>query len=185
MNRKQTFSILVLVLFIASAFGVAFDYLSPGSRGLKYNGHTFHQADQQYAVTVSDKELRFYYYPADLEYLTLDPQVTTLLDPPIYIITYDPQNEEAEAFAQLQFEFEQYLQNTKAISRALTNNTGTDLPQKTCADALPTQPVILLQQSNQSSITAQNNCIIINSTNPADLLSQGERIIYKLLGIMT
>ena len=185
MNKKMVIGLIIAFIMISSIFGFVVDFaISPGAQKLKYNDFKFRVVNQQYFTKINGQEHAFIFFPGDLEYLQISPEVKTLLDKPVLTITYDPNSKIADNLGEAQYYFEAQLSDAKAIERAVTNNEGIDLPQKSCADATDIGPVIELAQSNQSGIFAENNCIKILALDPFDLYQQTERVIYSILGVM-
>ena len=174
----------IAFVMIFSVFGVVLDSFRP-ARKLDYNDFKFTVKDNQVFTVIDGVEHGFLFYPADLEYITMPEEVKALLSAPVFTVTYDPQSPIAEDLASAQYYFEAQLDGVKVIERGLTNNTGTTLPQRTCADATAVQPVIDLRSADESSITIDDNCIILNGVSARDIYQETERFIYVLLGVMS
>jgi hypothetical protein len=183
MDKKVWIGMFIAFIMIFSVFGIVIDSIRPASK-IKYNEHTFVAKENQFFTTINGAEHGFLFFPADLEYITIPEEAKPILEMPVITVTYDPQSSIAQNLAEAQYYFEVQLQN-KVVERALTNNTDTTLPQKTCADATPAQPIIELQLANESSITITNNCIVLGAVDAPDVYKETERFIYFLLGVMS
>lgn len=64
-----------------------------------------------------------------------------------------------------------------------TNNTF-DMPIITCEDATPVVPIIYFKQSNQTKVSLEENCIIVEARNNIDILRIKDRLLYSMLGII-
>ncbi|RJQ20319.1 hypothetical protein C4580_03965 [Candidatus Woesearchaeota archaeon] len=184
MQSKTFLGLFIAFLMVASIFGVTIDYFAQDTQSANYNGHKITFRQGLYHLALPDKTYTLNFHPQDLEYIELTPEIRTLLDGPILTVTYDPSSGFAEAGANAQYYLESQLEGKKAIVRAVTNNTGTTLPQKTCADATPSEPILFLTSSDASGFTLENNCITVTAIDPSDLFSQTERVIYHLLGVI-
>jgi hypothetical protein len=134
---------------------------------------------------VNGVQRSFIFFPGDLEYIQIPDDVKTLLAKPSLTVTYDSNSTLSSNLGEAQYYFEVQLADSKIIERAITNNEGIELPQKSCADATEAQPVIELIESNQSIIKADGNCIKIQALDAFDLYQQTERVVYTILGVMS
>lgn len=183
MNKKVLIGLFFAFIMIFSIFGMVVEFLSPEEK-LEYGEYTFKIKNNQFFTKINGIERGFLFYPQDLEYITMPEEIKMLLSSPVFTVTYNPQSDMAEDLASAQYYFEVQLQD-KVIERALTNNTDTSLPQKTCEDSTPENPVVELRQADESAITIDNTCIIIGAVDARDLYQQTERFIYTILGVMT
>lgn len=185
MNSKQAIGAFIAFLMIASIFGVTLDYFATGGGStLEYNDREFRVVNGQYVTVINDEPYAFNLYPADIEYITLDENARAVLASPVLTITYNPNTTLASSFAEAQYYLEFTMQGKTIVERALTNSTGTELSERTCKDATPAQPVILLQESNESSLATENNCITINALDQYDTAQYAERLAYHFLKII-
>ncbi|VVB81075.1 Uncharacterised protein [uncultured archaeon] len=184
MDKKVWIGMFFAFIMIFSVFGIVMDSFRPATN-LEYKDYKFKVSQNQFFTTIDGAEHGFLFFPADLEYITIPEDAKVILDVPVITVTYDPQSTMAQSLAEAQYYFEAQLQNKKVVERALTNNTDTTLPQKTCADATPAQPVIELALANESSITITKNCITLGAVDDTDIYKETERFIYFLLGVMS
>lgn len=185
MNKKVVIGLIIAFLMISSIFGFVVDFaVQPSVKKLPYGDFKFKLVNQQYFATIDGEEHTFVFFPADLEFIQVSDEAKLLLEKPVLTVTYDPKSDIAENFGESQYYFEVQLQDVKVIERALTNNEGTNLLQKSCSDATPEQPVVELRKSDESKISAEGNCIVLNALDAYDLYQQTERLIYVLLGVM-
>lgn len=186
MDRKKIAGIVIAGIMILSILGVVLDRNAPSSQAKQapYGDYKFKPTQQGYTTKINGRDYIFFNFPGDIEYYLVSDEVTQLISAPVYTVTYDPNSNISQNLAEAQYYMELQLADVKSIDRALTNSTDTALPQKTCADATTAQPVILLQQGKESTITAKNSCIIVQAMDPYDLYRQTERIIYTALGVM-
>lgn len=186
-DSKKLIGLGIIGIMILSTLAlVVVDYASNSSGGtLKYNGYKFTLVEQQYRAKVNGVQRSFIFFPGDLEYIQIPDDVKALLAKPVLTVTYDPNSALSSNLGEAQYYFEAQLTDSKIIERAVTNNEGVELPQKTCADATETQPVIELLESNQSIIKAESNCVKIQALDAFDLYQQTERVVYTILGVMS
>ncbi len=185
MDKKKWMGLFIAFIMVFSIFGFIIDFaVQPTTKKLKYDDFKFTLVNNQYIAKINGKEHVFVFFPKDLEYITVLDDVKSLLSQPVLTVTYDPGSDMAGNLAEAQYYFEVQLDN-KVIERALTNNEGTKLSQKSCSDASESQPVIELRKGDVSSIKAENSCIIVTALDAYDLYQNTERIIYTVLGVMS
>ena len=177
--------LFIAFIMVFSIFGFIIDFaVQPSAKGAKYGDFKFRVVNQQYVTKINGVEHVFFFFPRDLEYILLSGEVKALLDKPVLIVTYDPKSNLSENFAESQYYFESQLADGKTIERALTNNEGTQLSQKSCSDATESQPVIELRKGEKSGVSAVGNCIQLSAVDAFDLYQQTERLIYTIFGVM-
>ena len=184
MEKKVWIGLFIAFVMIFSVFGVVLDAMRP-SQKLEYNDFEFKFKDNQYFTKIDGVEHGFLFFPGDLEYVNVSVEMKSLLSAPVVTVTYDPQSSIAEDLATAQYYFEAQLQGVKVVERALTNNTGTSLSQKSCADATDALPVVELRLAGESSIVLDNKCIILSAVDARDLFQETERVVYSVLGVMS
>ena len=184
MEKKVWIGLFIAFVMIFSAFGMVLDSIRP-SQKLEYNDFNFKYKDNQFFTRINGVEHGFLYFPGDLEYINVSESMKSLLSAPVVTVTYDPQSVIAEDLGTAQYYFEVQLQGVKVVERALTNNTGTALPQKSCVDATYASPVVELRLSDESSVVLDNKCLILNAVDARDLFHETERIVYSVLGVMS
>jgi hypothetical protein len=186
-DSKKLIGLGIIGIMILSTLAlVVVDYASnSGGGALKYNGYKFTLADQQYRAKINGVQRSFIFFPGDIEYVQIPDDVKALLAKPVLTVTYDPNSTLSANMGEAQYYFEVQLADSKIIERAVTNNEGIELPQKSCADATEAQPVIELVESNQSIIKAEGNCIKVQALDAFDLYQETERIVYTILGVMS
>jgi len=183
-RKKMVVGGFIAFIMIASIFVVTLDYVFSPAQGLTYNNVKFTPGSNQFFAKINGKDYSFLVYPADLEYIDVPAHAKELLTAQVLTVTYDPQSQVAESLATAQYYLEEQLQGVRIIDRAVLNNTGLALEQKSCANATTSQPVIELREGDNSSIRVEGDCISIIAFDSPDLLRMAERIAYQILGVM-
>ena len=174
----------IAFIMVTSVFIVTLDYIFAPNTSLKYNGFPIRVINQQFLVNVQGKDYTFSVYPSDLEYIEVPLHAKELLNAEVLTVTYDPQSDQPESLGEAQFYLEDQLKEVRIIDRAVLNNTGLALEQKSCANATLGQPVIELREGNESRIAVENECIIVTAIDNPDLARLTERVVYQVLGVM-
>ena len=154
---------------------------------LTYNNHKFIQTAQGYMVTIDDNKLVFQYSPETVDYYEVPATlIHTLLGAKALLITYDPQDEQKETLALMQYNMVKILREVKNIYAApgLVNNTGYSVAQTTCTDATAENPVIYLQSGNTTGFTQDGDCMILTGGTSAELAQLHDRLLYGVLGVI-
>ncbi len=182
---KKVMGVIIIGLMVLSTVALVIVDLAVGPSGsLKYNGFKFQPVSNQFIAKINGEEHRFLFFPGDIEFIQISSEVKALLEKPVLTVAYNPNSSIAQNLAEVQYYFELQLKDDKVIERALTDNTNTELIQKSCSDATDAQPVIYLEQGNVSKLVADGNCIKLTALDPYDLYQQSERIIYHVLGVI-
>ncbi len=187
-NKKLWMGGFIVFIMIFSMFGVLFfGFNQPtDDRTNQYNNYTFKYKNNGFATEIDGEEIFFPIFPLELEQIKVNDKTKQLLKEYAFVVTYDPKSELASNMATAQFKlFEERLKPFKKyVQRALTNSSGTVLPQLTCANATSSNPVILLQYGNETSITSEGNCITAKGNSAMGIYEVSDRIVYQMLGVM-
>jgi hypothetical protein len=63
-------------------------------------------------------------------------------------------------------------------------NNKTDAPIITCANVTGTSKVLLLKLGNETAIKEEMGCVVVEGTNPDELLRASEKLVFELLKIL-
>lgn len=184
-TKKMVVGGFFAFLMVASVVGFAVNFVAAPTNSLDYYDHRFTITPQNtFKLDLDGQTREFLFFPGDIESVTLPESTKELFEKAVVTVTYDPESELKETLAEAQYYFETQLDEKLVIERALTNSTGTALSEKSCESATEEQPIIMLNPTNESGITLENNCLKINAIDNYDLIQQTERVIYTILGVM-
>jgi len=182
-QKKMLVGGFIAFIMVFSIFGFVLNYsVTNTANTYEYLDHTFKATQDGYTTTIDDIEYTFYLLPSDVDSYAISEAAKSLLGANAYAVTYDPKAEYPELLAEAQYIFEQGL-NVK-ITRGLTDNNGTALPNITCADGTSDMPVIYFTQANETQITHDGACIKAQFLDQYDLLRQEELLRYLILGVI-
>ena len=144
------------------------------------------QLNNVWYTTINNQKVIFNYLPQDVEQIELTPDITTLLLNKPEIDTTSKINDTFyEEIALAQYNMALTLNPLNLYLRqGFTANNTFNLPILTCKEATMAVPIIYFQQSNQTKITLENNCIIAEARNNIDILRLKDRLLYSILGII-
>lgn len=183
-KKKVAVSLFILFIMIFSVFGLVLYYAVPPQPPLEYNGFKFTVLQSGFQSEIGGVDRQFLFFPQDIEYISLSDEVKSALNQPVWTVAYNPQDVRNSTLGEAQYYLEFHLSDKRTIERALTNVTVESLPQKSCADATESQPVVLIEFANETGVFVENNCVRISSLSDLDLVRGVERVIYHVLGVM-
>ena len=139
-----------------------------------------------WSTTISKKQLRFDYFPSDVELIELSPEIVSFVSgKPEIDVTSSLNDTFAEDIALAEYNMGLVLNKLDLYFRyGFTANNTFNLPIITCEDATYSTPVIYFMQSNETKITIQGNCIIAEARNNIDILRLKDRLLYSIIGII-
>lgn len=185
---KVLVSLFLAGIMIFSILGFMMSYqMEDNTREIEYNGYLFEQLYDGVRTKINGETVTLTYFPEQVNDITVSEIAKiTLSNGPVIAITYDSTSDYKEYFSGQQFELAENLEKIERyIISGMTNNTGFEnIPQLDCTNATASVPVILFQETNQTSITFNNNCIIANIGNRNDVYRVGDLLFYYMAGII-
>lgn len=182
LNKKSLMGIFIVTIMILSVFGFMLGYQSPTAQNA-YNEISFVQTQSGWAANIAGMNRFFRFHPLDVETVNISDSTAAILQTAnTVIVSYNDSND-AETLALAQFYVEQTIGDVIIVVRGLTTNS-TSLPQLTCKDGMPKQPVIMLKIGSSTSLTTDGSCIIVEAESTRELFQILDRIQYILLGVM-
>jgi len=188
LDKKTIMSLFIAFIMIVSVIGFSLSFAQPAGEKLQYKEHKFVRTQQGLRTKLNDINVYFYSFPRDIEEMEFDEGAKVAVDSARVIwLSYDPQDEKAADIADTFYYMEEILGRVADVyvMRGLTNNTGYQLPQVTCANASTTVPVLVLTSGNETRITHQSGCITAAAVESKDVYRAGDRILYQVLGVMS
>ena len=193
MRKKKKFnSTLWMSLFIAfimvlSILGIMVGETSPSGSKIKYNDFTFFRVQDGFMTKINKKDVRFSYFPSDLENITIDPAIKDNFNNiNMVYLTYNPNQPAVQAIANVLYSLKPILDDFFNIysANSMTVNNTYNLPVITCANATSTVPVIDFRESNSTQLLFEDNCIIFEASSASDFVLLKDRLLYSLFGIL-
>ena len=91
----------------------------------------------------------------------------------------------SEESALAQFQMGATMNNFNVFIRAgFTEENQNNVPIITCNDSTNFIPVIYFKSSNVTKVSIDNNCIIAEASNQADVIRIKDRLLYGIFGII-
>lgn len=178
-QRKAIVGGFIVFIMIFSVFGFVMNYAFSPSEEHQYGNYTFKQTNQGFVTKINGRDYVFFLLPQDVTDYPVEGDLS-IFDNEVISVTYDPKSNYAERMAEAQYLLEQGTD--RIIERGLTDATGTMLKNVTCENTQ--NPVILMEEANETLTIIEGNCIKIKFVDEYDLIGQEERIRYEILGIL-
>ncbi|RME77969.1 hypothetical protein D6774_02675 [Candidatus Woesearchaeota archaeon] len=185
-SEKGKYLVLFLgFLMVGSVFGVLF-YGAPSSAygSVTYKGYVFEQTNVGYEAKIDGEKYFFTTLPQYLEQLELESFDDILLRGG-FVFSFDPEQGAIDAVdaARLFFARELPLRGIAYGEGVLKPSTIYALPVITCENASQEQPVVVVREANMTSITYEENCLIIEGQ-PQTITQYLQALEYKILGVL-
>ena len=187
-KKKKIIGYIAIFLMFGSVFGFIFLGFRTGGQFLdtvEYNDFEFASRGTHWSTTIDGTDAPFSYLPADVELLLIQDNAINRLKGVIEIdATYDFNDTFAESIALAQFQMGTTLFNFNIFVRNGFTSQYQNFPVITCKDATRFVPVIYFKESNVTNAHMENNCIIAEAANAADVIRLKDRLVYGILGII-
>jgi len=183
-TRKKYVGLFIIAVMVLSAFGFVLSY-AQGEKSNRYNGFKFSPYRNQWQVTIDGIKTTFNYHPSDLESINLSGNITSVFNGPVVVLTYDPRSNFSAQMAEEQYFMGVSLhEHGRFALQALTNASGTELQELSCANATAEQPVVEFREDDSTGIVVVGSCVIARGANQNDFYPLGERLLYSAYGVM-
>ncbi len=191
-RKQQIISIVILVIMVLGFTLAGIIMRNPtqgqqqqanqqsGPQSLQYNGYEFTRQNNKYAAEINGQQRSFYYPPTST--LTIDTEAgwESLLQDG-FTVTFDPNRADVQSAAVARYELVQHM--PRVGSGVISQTPEYQSQVVTCDDATQNSPVLYLRQSNETSITVDGACVIVNGEGQ-ETVRAAEHIIYELLGVI-
>jgi hypothetical protein len=206
--------LIISVIVIAAVFWGLFTLLKdqvnkteqPKINIKTYNGFVFEEIDNIWTthITISNKltgkgesySIMFHYTPDEVENVTTEKNTRNesvtpnlFLNMPLIYITTEPNYPGAVVLGGVEISktmaivSKTYDLRTQ-IKSAMTKPGNYSFPIATCENITKTQRVIYLKLGNQTGISFDNGCVIVQGTDETELLRASERLAFEILRIL-
>jgi hypothetical protein len=179
-RNKLIIGIFLCAVMVLSTLGFAFmtnERTSSNNQYLKteqYNGQEFSYDGSYWHATIQGQQFRFQYFPNETDTPKLPPVSTvTFSGQPLYFISENP-----DATSEISSALTRYLPRLPQEACLVGEPCEGNLPEKSCS----TDNIIIIKEANESSVSMQENCIMINGAY-ADLVKMTDGFLYKVLGV--
>ena len=183
-KRKQIIlSIVLSAVMIFSVFGVMIGSFT--NNEMSYYGHKFEIKGNKYVTKINGNEIEFDYLPQMTESINLSNDTATKIKSSyVLMITFDPSQESNLPVMELvRFDLEQKLDKIVLSGVMSSSEQYQNFSIITCENATQQSPVIILNMSDNTSITDAGNCIYLNGRG-SEFLRLRDRVLYSYYGVI-
>lgn len=185
-NKKNAIAIVIALLMVSSIIGLMWSQ-SPLPT-TKYKGHVLTAKNNMWWIKVNSHEIGFNFHPSDVENITMDAAIKEkLLNTLMIYITFDPENP-PKYIDSVRFEISSALQSKGIYVESSTIKESEDyaLPVIDCSNATKFVPVVKFEPSekNKTILILEDNCIIAQAKDDADIIKLKDRLLYSMFGII-
>lgn len=184
-NRRNQILIggVLVAIMIFSGFGI---YSNSGTNSIYYGKHKLSVSNEGRFLFMKyqGKDVVFYNAPAEVRKLAADEAVIQKLkDARFLIITFDPlQNPNNLAIIDKSRFDLQTTFGKQIIPGIVQPGKGYEFPVYNCENASSFIPVLYFNESNETSITDNNNCIMLSGNNTG-MLELRDFLMYSMVGV--
>lgn len=181
---KIWMAIILAAIMVFSVLGFVIPY-HDSNNPYEFNDITFRPGNNVWLANIEGEQRVFYTFPADVldipvyDGLEQDLAVTTA-----YIITFDPDSDpfSLQFLDSIRFDFSRATD--KEVFSAMTKpSTQYGLPIITCDNSSSVQRVLFFQESNETEIVKEDDCIILRGQQ-AEFLRVRDALLMRELGVI-
>ena len=187
-KKEQLMVYFIAFIMISSIFGVMFYGFSGGGTKVDYNEFIFSKEEggNKWSIEIEGKKIFFDYFPTEVGQFNISAElINKMLNTMEIDITYEVNSTKKEIFAYIGYDMQQQLANKDIYVRpGFTTESEYDVSVITCADATAVVPVLYIQESNETKIYSEGNCVILEAKSDFDFIKLKDRILYGIFGIM-
>jgi len=185
-KRTQQIFLAVFIAMIMTTSILGFLWGQESGEQLKYKNKVFTRQQEVWVTEVNGLKKSFYHFPSQVEDIPVDANaISTIKNTPMVYMTYDPNQTAVNYIAQGIFDLNEEFSAINIYSvNALTKENKFNSPIITCLNATANTPVVYFEQTNQTRISFDNNCIVVEAKTGLDFLRARDRILYAISGIL-
>lgn len=178
--------IIIGAIMILSPFAAMFYGFNDQTARRTYRGYVFTRQQYGYQAKIDGKTEDFFYFPGDIEQINVSNSTIDLVKGKGYIIfTSDMHDTLNETIATLEYNSDKMLRDLGKTQMSFGyTNQFTGRPTITCANATAGMPIIYVKKGNETSISNEGNCVVIQARQQDEMLAAYERVLDIMVGVM-
>lgn len=178
MDKTKTTAWFIIILMSLSVIGYVGGsfFIKDTTPQIKYNGFTLTKNGNYWQLVGGNKVYNFLNSPQDLESFSIPVDISSWQDK-VYL-GYSPNNPFNVQPQLLQLTTILYDLNIRPQPACLVEHGCPDIPLLNCQ-----QPGIVLKQG-PTTLSVDQNCLVLSAPDTIELQKITERLIYHLLGVM-
>lgn len=186
-EKKRQRNILIMGLFFVGLmiFSLIAGNMS-GSDIDKYNDVSIRLDQQGVSARIDGEWIPFSYHPSSLEYIETDEGVNEILSKNQLYFTFNPEDNYIQGIEFMRLGLQEYYNGVGSLMQiGVTEvNQYYNFPTIGCENATSEMPVLLVEESNETKIVVEGNCVIAYGSTDTEFVALRDRIVYGLYGVM-
>jgi hypothetical protein len=183
-NIKIVFGVFIAFIMIFSIFELALYRQDDTTNAYNKFNIQIDSQNNRYVLKINKSTHYFYTWPALIEDIPVARgSIDLIKNGQIIIYSFNPDSPSLPLIEQARYELSQELAKDQVFGVTHNVSAYEAMPVLTCKDAASATPVIFFNVSDNTSITQQGYCVIINA-NGTEFLRAKDRFLYTYLGVM-
>jgi hypothetical protein len=186
--RKEKKNRFVWVLPAFIVFIMVFSVFMVGNTGTgqsKYNGYKIKYLENGFEIEAGKTQIFSQYHPADMEIIKAPAVSSFDFTGKQAVLTFDPEQKNLEYTDYARYDLSKFLNQIGVQTiGATTKQSNYTMPVADCSDATANITIIKFAQSNETKITKEGFCYILESAYPADAVRVETRFKLTIIGVM-
>jgi hypothetical protein len=182
-NKGLLWTIFISVIMVSSIIG--YMWIGGNEPEFEYNGHKIARDNNGFIYTKDGNSFMFKFFPSELEGLANQTD-TGKIKKPMFYVTFDPNSGIVESVDLLRFDFSNELPklNVYISSGVLNQSKIYNLSVIDCVNSTENIPVVKFLEANETKISEEGSCIIVEAKNNYDVIKIRDLILYSILGVI-
>lgn len=177
-------SLFIVIIMTLSVLGFM---VNKGSGDqVKYNNFKFVTKGNKWVIKINNNEVGFDYLPSQVENINVTDDVIEAIKRSVQIdMTSYFDSKYKENIAEAQFGIERALLiNNQFVRYGFTTENEFNFTVIGCEDATNYVPVLVFEESNETVVYREGNCVILKAKSEQDVIALKDRILYGVFGII-
>ena len=180
-RRTAGIVIAIIMLFSIAAFAFMESTSTTNENTQKYKDYVFQRTEAGWETKANNLQIVTQFLPQEVENISSAQFISGDLGNTIFFIadSYD----ERQAAAELSLILSSQRKQFACLPEDSNKSECADLPLKSCGSASSESGVVIIKESNETSINYNSFCITING-NATELVKAADKAIFKIVGIV-
>jgi hypothetical protein len=182
-KKRRTAGIVIalIMLFSIAAFAFMESTSTTDENTQKYKDYVFQRGDAGWETKANNLQIVTQFLPQEVENISSAQFISGELGNTIFFIadSYDERQAAAELSGVLSSQRKQFA----CLPEDENKSECADLPLKSCDDASSESGIVIITESNETSVSYNSFCITING-NATELVKAADKAIFKITGII-
>ena len=179
-DKTKLMAWVIVALMVLSVFGIIGASFFEEGTDKEYNGFRFYQVNGKWKVIVNGEGYFFNNLPTDLEDISVSGDFSQVFNGEKVYLAYTPSELLSVDGAMSIMGSHLYNNGVLIVKACLEEEDCPDIPIVNCEDHK-----IVKFVKGESGISGEGNCITLAGEDGFELVKEGERLVYGLLGIMS